>query len=118
MKLFDSLARRRHAALGLTLLASVVYLASSGLVSGADPQATNTPPTRVKKESKRKPSATKLDGAQLYAINCSRCHPERYPMEFNSAQWKTLMLHMRVRANLPAKQAKEILKYLEENCGK
>jgi mono/diheme cytochrome c family protein len=64
-----------------------------------------------------KPAKKKLTGAELYAINCNRCHPERYPTEWTSPQWKTLMTHMRVRANLPAKQAKEILKYLQEDSG-
>jgi hypothetical protein len=59
----------------------------------------------------------KLTGAELYAINCNRCHPERYPTEFTASQWKTIMLEMRVRANLPAKQANEILKYLQEDAG-
>jgi len=63
------------------------------------------------------PAPKKLTGAELYAVNCNRCHPERYPTEFNSAQWQTIMLHMRVRANLPAKQAKEILKYMKEEAG-
>ena len=63
------------------------------------------------------PAAKKLTGSQLYAINCNRCHPERYPTEFNSGQWQTLITHMRVRANLPAKQAKEILKYMKEEAG-
>ncbi len=63
------------------------------------------------------PAKKKLTGAELYAVNCNRCHPERYPTEFNSGQWQTLMTHMRVRANLPAKQAKEILKYLKEEAG-
>ena len=45
----------------------------------------------------------------MYAINCARCHPERYATEFTAAQWKTIMLHMRVRANLPAAQAKDDL---------
>ncbi|MDE2027138.1 MAG: hypothetical protein KGK03_00850 [Candidatus Omnitrophica bacterium] len=56
-----------------------------------------------------------LTGEQLYAINCSRCHTERYPTERTSAQWKTILMHMRVRANIPADQAKKILKYLQEN---
>jgi mono/diheme cytochrome c family protein len=59
----------------------------------------------------------KLSGADLYAINCNRCHPERYPTEFTASQWKTIMLEMRVRANLPANQANEILKYLQEDAG-
>ena len=70
---------------------------------------------------KAKPAATtkkkKLTGAELYAINCNRCHSERYATEFTAAQWKSIMLEMRVRANLPADQAKAILKYLQEDSG-
>ena len=69
------------------------------------------------KKTEKKAEKPKLTGAELYAINCNRCHPERYATEFTSAQWKTLMLHMRVRANLPAAQAKVILKYLQEDAG-
>jgi cytochrome c5 len=61
--------------------------------------------------------AKKLTGAELYEIHCNRCHSERYPTEFTSAQWKTIMMHMRVRANLPAAQAREILKFLQEDSG-
>jgi hypothetical protein len=59
----------------------------------------------------------KISGVELYAIHCNRCHPERYPVELNEAQWKTIMLHMRVRANLPAAQAREVMKYLQEEAG-
>ena len=69
------------------------------------------------KKTDAKPVPKKLTGAELYAINCNRCHPERYATEFTAAQWKTIMLHMRVRANLPAAQAKTILKYLQEDAG-
>jgi mono/diheme cytochrome c family protein len=70
------------------------------------------PPEKKKTDTKKK-----LTGAELYAINCNRCHPERYATEFTSAQWKTIVMHMRVRANLPAAQAKVILKYLQEDSG-
>ncbi len=69
------------------------------------------------KKTDQKPAPKKLTGAELYAINFNRCHPERYATEFTSAQWKTIMIHMRVRANLPAAQAKEILKFLKEDAG-
>ena len=69
------------------------------------------------KKTDVKPAPKKLTGAELYAINCNRCHPERYATEFTPAQWKTIMTHMRVRANLPAAQAKEILKFLKEDAG-
>jgi cytochrome c5 len=78
--------------------------------AAASAKAHDTPPAKVTKKPK-------LTGSELYAIHCNRCHPERYPTEFNSSQWKTILTHMRVRANLPAVQAKEILKYLQEDSG-
>ena len=68
--------------------------------------------------SDTKPAKKKLTGQELYAINCNRCHAERYATERTPAQWKTIMLHMRTRAQIPAAQAKEILKYLQEDAGK
>ena len=70
--------------------------------------------------SKAPPKAPpkKLSGAELYSIHCNRCHPERYPTERTAAQWKTILLHMRVRANLPAEQSRTILKYLQDNSGR
>jgi cytochrome c5 len=59
-----------------------------------------------------------LTGAELYSIHCNRCHPERYPTERTAAQWKTIMLHMQVRASIPGKQARMILQYLQENSGR
>lgn len=59
----------------------------------------------------------KLSGGDLYSIHCSRCHAERYATEYNAMQWKTLVMHMRVRANVPEAQAKEIVKYLGEDAG-
>ena len=68
-----------------------------------------------------KPASTteshQLSGSDLYTINCGRCHAERYPKEFQAIQWTTLLMHMRVRANLPAKHAREILKYLQSESG-
>jgi hypothetical protein len=71
-----------------------------------------------KKTEKKADKTAKFSGADLYAMHCNRCHPERYATERTATQWKTLMLHMRVRANLPADQAKSILKYLQEDSGK
>jgi len=59
-----------------------------------------------------------LSGAELYSMHCNRCHPERYPTERTAAQWKTIMLHMQIRANIPGFQARQILKYLQENSGR
>jgi mono/diheme cytochrome c family protein len=86
---------------------ALVAVCLSAVLAQADPE----------KKTDQKPAPKKLTGAELYAINCNRCHPERYATEFTAAQWKTIMVHMRVRANLPAAQAKLILKYLQEDSG-
>ena len=67
--------------------------------------------------SNTKTNGAQFSGAELYAVHCNRCHAERYPTERTAAQWKTILTHMRVRANLPADQAKVVLKYLQENSG-
>ncbi len=97
---------RFYAGAGLALVVAATYALSSALLTGADPKAAAKP-------EKKKP----LSGSELYAVHCNRCHAERYPTEFTAAQWKTIMLQMRVRANLPAAQAKAILQYLQEDAG-
>jgi len=69
-------------------------------------------------DAKSVPVKIQLTGAELYSMHCNRCHPERYPTERTAAQWKTIMLHMQVRANIPGGQAKLILKYLQDNSGR
>ena len=81
-------------------------------------RAADTKPEKEAKPDKKTEKTAKFSGADLYAMHCGRCHPERYATERTAAQWKTLMLHMRVRANLPADQAKTILKYLQEDSGR
>ncbi len=73
--------------------------------------------TKAEAKADKKAATKKLSGADLYAIHCNRCHPERYATERTATQWKTIMTHMRVRANLPAEEAKAILKYLQEDSG-
>ena len=99
-----------HNAIRLAVVMALAFAASAG--SFVRSAAADNP-----KDGAKPKTAKKLTGAELYAINCNRCHPERYPTEFISGQWQTLMTHMRVRANLPAKQAREILKYLKEESG-
>jgi CxxC motif-containing protein (DUF1111 family) len=98
MNRFNS-SRMFRVGAGLAVVAAIAYaVASVALARDAEP--------RPKK---------KLTGEQLYAINCNRCHAERYATERTDAQWKTVMIHMRTRAQIPAEDAKAILKYLQEN---
>ncbi len=121
MRRLGSFTPRLRFGLCLALIAGASYLASLALVTGADAKA-QSPPKGAKDSTTetpaaKKPAKKKLTGQELYAIHCNRCHPERYPTEFTAAQWKTIMLEMRTRANLPAAQAKAILKYLQQDSG-
>ena len=116
---------RVQTALGLTVVSAA--LAPLTLVTAAEPTDAKAPKTEKTAgkaaeadSSKKKPTAAprKLSGAELYSMHCNRCHPERYPTERTAAQWKTILLHMRVRVNLPAEQARTILKYLQDNSGR
>ena len=101
-------------------------LAPFALLTAADDKTEKGPKTEKPAEQKATDSSAKqaksapkkLSGAELYSMHCNRCHPERYPTERTAAQWKTILLHMRVRANLPAEQARTILKYLQDNSGR
>ncbi len=123
MKKFHSITKPVRP-LFATLVATVL-IGGTALVVGADepkansPAATNSvtasaPTAETVKTAIRK----KLTGAELYSMHCNRCHPERYPTEKTAAQWKTVMLHMQVRANLPGNQSRLILQYLQENSGR
>ena len=89
MSQFRSLKLRLTTGAGLTVIAAmIVAVASLALAKDADV----------------KPAKKKLTGEQLYAINCNRCHAERYATERTDAQWKTVMLHMRTRAQIPCRR--------------
>jgi hypothetical protein len=107
------------------LIATLVFGLASALRCEdvrSDPPTSKQPgqsdKSKTDSSDKKTKPPIKLSGAELYSMHCNRCHPERYPTERTSAQWKTIMLHMRVRANLPAEQARAILKYLQENSGR
>lgn len=61
---------------------------------------------------------TEKGGAQLWADNCMRCHNYRQPLERSDREWDTIVHHMRVRANLPAEQARLILRFLKAANGR
>ena len=104
-------------------VASIVICGLTPALRAAETDSASSPTNAVPVKAKSpetKPAAAKkqLTGAELYSMHCNRCHPERYPTERTAAQWKTIMLHMQVRANLPGGQARLILGYLQENSGR
>lgn len=107
------------------LIATMVIGGLASTLCSADPK-TNSASAQTNAASSQTNSADTnaappqegITGAELYSIHCNRCHPERYPTERTAANWKTINLHMQVRANIPPAQARLILKYLQDNSGR
>ncbi len=117
MQQLNSLTSKSRLGAGIALL-MVALGAAWGLSPATAADSKPAKEAKTEKKPEKKTSKKKLSGADLYATHCNRCHPERYATERTAAQWNTIMLHMRVRANLPAAEAKAILAYLQEDSGK
>jgi len=103
----------------IQLLAVTTVSATAIIISLPATAQTPAPASKTKTETTTTTAkAEPLSGAELWTMNCSRCHMARNPGEFTAAQWRTIIRHMRVRANLPAYQVKELQKYLEGGAGK
>lgn len=53
-------------------------------------------------------------GAKLWAENCVRCHNLRPPDSYSDVEWRIIVHHMRVRANLTAEEHRAILGFLTQ----
>ena len=115
MKRFSFRKPHGRPIVGFALTAAICGL-SVFCLTAADPSTDKD--AKAEKEPPKKVEKKKFSGADLYAMHCNRCHPERYATERTASQWKTIMTHMRIRANIPAEQAKAIMKYLQEDAGK
>lgn len=51
-------------------------------------------------------------GAELWAASCRRCHALRDPADYSDSEWRLVMMHMRVRANLDESEVRAILAFL------
>ena len=52
-------------------------------------------------------------GAQLWGENCSRCHNVPSPGDFSDGDWELIGAHMRMRANLTAKETEKIIEFMQ-----
>jgi len=125
MKPAEMFALARRTGPWCWMLVALWFSVRPGQTGAADPNSSTNPvppkaePAPAQSAPAEKPPARKaLTGAELYAVHCNRCHPERFAPERTPEQWKTIVTHMRVRANLPAAQAREIMKFLQENSGR
>ncbi len=51
-------------------------------------------------------------GAKIWTNNCGRCHNYRAPSEFSPLQWHTILLHMRIQAELTGQEERDIYDFL------
>lgn len=120
MNRFNLPKTRIRALLAVVIVAAVicglrpVLWSAEQMTDSRNSTASDTNKTNTVAAAPAKKAAKKFTGAELYAIHCNRCHAERYATERTDAAWKTIMLHMQTRAQLPVKDAKAILKYLQE----
>lgn len=56
---------------------------------------------------------TTKTGLQLWSENCAFCHNHRSIDSYSDAQWDVVSMHMRIRANLTADDARSITEYLK-----
>ena len=52
-------------------------------------------------------------GSQLWGENCIRCHNAPSSADYSGAQWETIGMHMKLRANLTEDEAKKIVAFLQ-----
>ncbi len=52
-------------------------------------------------------------GATLWGENCLRCHNTPTPTDFSDAQWETIGMHMKLRANLTNEEVKKVVAFLQ-----
>ena len=52
-------------------------------------------------------------GAQLWGENCLRCHNAPDPADYGDAQWETIGVHMKLRANLTDDERDKIVTFLK-----
>jgi len=81
------------------------------LVSAAAFRLVGPGAARADEEAERR--ALVRRGARLWSPYCGACHNARPPAERSPAEWDTIMMHMRVRANLPAQDARALLEFLK-----
>ena len=51
-------------------------------------------------------------GATLWSENCQRCHNLPPATMYNDDQWKSIVTHMQVRANITKEEASKIMDFL------
>ena len=91
-----------------TCVLGVLVLGAVSLALHA--QATSPAPVAPAKKAAPSQAPQQNEGERVFAQNCSRCHTS--PDGFSSHISGTITMHMRVRASLSQRDAKELFRFL------
>lgn len=97
-------------ALLLILCAAAIVVAQSATKAATDTKPQNTASQSQSAKTLHLPKGWTAD--QAYKSNCTRCHAE--VPKLDPRQTKTIVRHMRVRANITHDEAEAILQYLNK----
>lgn len=74
-------------------------------------------PGDTQAQSAKQQAEQMTQGARIFNDNCMRCHNVRSPGERSDADWETIMLHMRARANLTQAETRAVTVFLKASNG-
>lgn len=92
---------------------TLIRACAVGLMAMASPFATVVAAPASEPAQPANDPMTFARGAQAWADACARCHNFRDPKEFSDMEWRSVMLHMRIRGNLTGQQTRDILGFLQ-----
>jgi len=58
---------------------------------------------------------TAKSGSQLWGENCIRCHNAPSSADYSPAQWETIGMHMKLRANLTDDETNKIVAFFKSS---
>ncbi len=101
---------RRYALVCLLgMLGMVTVLMSGAKTALANPSQSTTEKMSSQNRSAQNSGQTQDDGQRVFEQNCSRCHTA--PDGFSPRISKTVVRHMRMRANLSAEDERALLHF-------
>ncbi len=60
-------------------------------------------------------TVTAKTGMQLWGENCIRCHNAPSSGDYSNAQWETIGMHMKLRANLTDVEINKVVEFLKSS---
>ena len=96
----------------LCVLTLACLLAAAPLAAAEEATRSETAPSTA-------PSTPTVDvaafarGARSWATQCARCHAVRDPKDLSDAAWRVSVTHMRLRAGLDGREARDIALFLQ-----